>query len=90
VGIFLTARTKTKGKEACDSLQKEGIRVRFHPLDVDDSGSIRSVRETVEKGPGRVDILVNNVGANLNGEKTGKMWTPRRSTGRSRRTYTVR
>jgi len=70
--VLLTARDETKGKEACDSLRKEGIRVRFHPLDVDDPGSIRRIREYVEKESGRLDILVNNAGVNLDGEKTAE------------------
>lgn len=52
VNVLLTARDETKGKGACDSLRKEGIRVSFHLLDVDDPGSIRRIREYVEKESG--------------------------------------
>ena len=72
VDVFLTARNERKGKGACDLLRKEGIRVRFHPLDVDDPESIRRIRRYVEKESGRLDILVNNAGVNLDGEKTAE------------------
>lgn len=70
--VLLTARNETKGKGACDVLRKEGMRARFHPLDVDDPESIRRIREHVEKESGRLDILVNNAGVNLDGEKTAE------------------
>jgi NAD(P)-dependent dehydrogenase (short-subunit alcohol dehydrogenase family) len=68
--VILTARDETKGKKACEELRKEGGRVRFHPLDVDDPASIRRFGEFVEKEFGRLDILVNNAGINIDAERT--------------------
>ena len=48
VAVILTARDEEKGRKAAEALQEDGLRVRFHPLDVDDPESIRRVREFVE------------------------------------------
>jgi NAD(P)-dependent dehydrogenase (short-subunit alcohol dehydrogenase family) len=72
VDVILTARDEAKGKKAREDLQEEGVLVRFHPLDVDDSASIRRFREFVEKEFGRMGILVNNAGVNIDADKTGE------------------
>jgi len=41
-------RDEEKGRKAAEALQEDGLRVRFHPLDVDDPESIRRLREFVE------------------------------------------
>jgi NAD(P)-dependent dehydrogenase (short-subunit alcohol dehydrogenase family) len=72
VDVILTAREEAKGKNAREELRKEGVHVRFHPLDVDDPASIRRFREFVEKEFGRMAILVNNAGVNIDADKTGE------------------
>jgi NAD(P)-dependent dehydrogenase (short-subunit alcohol dehydrogenase family) len=72
VNVILTARDGAKGRKAAEALQEDGLRVRFHPLDVDDPESIRRLREYVERGSGRLDILVNNAGINIDEGKTGE------------------
>jgi NAD(P)-dependent dehydrogenase (short-subunit alcohol dehydrogenase family) len=72
VDVILTARDEAKGKKACEQLRKEGVSVRFHPLDVDDPASIHRFREFVEKEFSRMDILVNNAGVNIDAGKTGE------------------
>ena len=44
------ARDEEKGRKAAEALQEDGLRVRFHPLDVDDPERIRRLREFDEKG----------------------------------------
>ncbi len=70
VEVILTARDEAKGTKACEVLRKEGVPARFHPLDVDNPGSIRRLREFVEREFGRLDILVNNAGINIDAEVT--------------------
>lgn len=71
VDVILTARDEARGTKACETLRKQGVPVRFHPLDVDDPGSVGRIREFVEREFGRLDILVNNAGINIDAEKTG-------------------
>ena len=72
VAVILTARDEEKGRKAAEVLQEDGLRVRFHTLDVDDPESIRRLREFVERGFGRLDILVNNAGINIDAGRTGE------------------
>lgn len=72
VDVILTARDEAKGKKAREDLREEGVLVRFHPLDVGDPESIRRFREFMEKEFGRMAILVNNAGVNIDADKTGE------------------
>ena len=62
VRVILSSRNETKGKEAAESLKKEGLDVDFHQLDVTDKNSIRQLAEYVKERYGRLDILINNAG----------------------------
>jgi NAD(P)-dependent dehydrogenase (short-subunit alcohol dehydrogenase family) len=70
--VILSARDEEKGRKAREDLRGEGVNVCFHPLDVDDPSSIRRFREFVEKEFGRMAILVNNAGVNIDADKTGE------------------
>jgi NAD(P)-dependent dehydrogenase (short-subunit alcohol dehydrogenase family) len=69
---LLTARDERKGKAACAKLEKEGLSVRFHPLDVREEASARALAGFIEAEFGRLDILVNNA-AILNDRSKGAL-----------------
>ncbi|KAH0520872.1 Carbonyl reductase [NADPH] 1 [Microtus ochrogaster] len=56
--VVLTARDETRGKEAVQQLQAEGLSPHFHQLDMDDLQSIGALRDFLLKEYG--DLLVNN------------------------------
>ncbi|XP_010053299.1 salutaridine reductase-like [Eucalyptus grandis] len=63
VFIVLTARDVNRGNEAIKKLASIGIsNVVFHPLNVVDETSVRSLADFVEARFGKLDILVNNAG----------------------------
>ena len=62
VQVVMTARDPDKGEQSAQSLQKEGLRVDFQPLDVTAEDSIRRLADHVRERFGRVDILINNAG----------------------------
>jgi NAD(P)-dependent dehydrogenase (short-subunit alcohol dehydrogenase family) len=70
ITVVLTARNKTKGELAVQSLQNEGINVSFFPLDVTDFKAIQSLIDYVKNDWGHIDILVNNAGIHLNPEES--------------------
>ena len=59
--VLLTARREPEGRAAVQRLATQGLSVRFHPLDVTNEVSVRTLAETV-RGIGRLDVLVNNAG----------------------------
>ena len=62
VRVILSARNEAKGKEAAENLNKEGLDVDFHQLDVTDKNSIQLFAEYVKVKHGILDILINNAG----------------------------
>ncbi|VDM30544.1 unnamed protein product [Hydatigera taeniaeformis] len=61
--IFLTARNEKLGLEAVKSLEEKGLFVKFHQLDITDSGSRGRLVQFIEKNyPDGIHILVNNAG----------------------------
>ena len=60
VRVILAARDPEKGEAAAAVLGKEGLPVRFHPLDASDPASIEALAAFVGKEYGRLDILINN------------------------------
>jgi len=65
--VLLTARSAAKGSAAARSLQRAGLDVGFHKLDVTDTASIGRLASYIRKKYGRVDVLVNNAGIYLDG-----------------------
>lgn len=65
VQVLLGARDQTRGQEAAQKLQEQGLDICFVPLDVTDEASIRAAASTIERDFGRLDILVNNAGVAL-------------------------
>jgi NAD(P)-dependent dehydrogenase (short-subunit alcohol dehydrogenase family) len=67
--VILGARDLGRGEEAAARLRAEGLDVVSTRLDVTDSASIISLRDFIQQRFGRLDVLVNNVGATFD-------WTP--------------
>nr|KAF6377423.1 hypothetical protein mMyoMyo1_002144 [Myotis myotis] len=65
--VVLTARDSARGRAAVQQLQAEGLRPRFHQLDIDDLQSIRALRDFLRKEYGGLDVLVNNAGIAFKG-----------------------
>jgi NAD(P)-dependent dehydrogenase (short-subunit alcohol dehydrogenase family) len=68
--VYLTARNPEKGEKATKSLEVEGLAVVFHQLDVTDGESIDRFADFLQRGEGIVDVLVNNAGVFLDGNRT--------------------
>lgn len=60
--VILTARKEQAGREAAERLQKAGLDVSFHPLDVIQQNSIDKLKDHLKGQYGRLDVLVNNAG----------------------------
>ena len=65
ITVLIAARNESKGKEAVDKLQFEGIDAHFIKLDISDRSSIESAYNAIAEQFGKLDILVNNAGVNL-------------------------
>ena len=62
VNVVLTARDPGRGDRAAATLQRQGLNVIFHALDVTDPEQIRALADYTARTHGRCDILVNNAG----------------------------
>jgi NAD(P)-dependent dehydrogenase (short-subunit alcohol dehydrogenase family) len=71
VSVILAARDAKKGEAAAAELRKEGLPVRFHPLDVSDPASIEALAAFVGREHGRLDILVNNAAIRNDRDRQG-------------------
>lgn len=60
--MLIGARDQTKGKEAVEKLQAEGLDVQSIQLDVTDISSVATAAKKIEERFGKLDILVNNAG----------------------------
>ena len=60
--VLLTSRDAEKGGQARKKLEKEGLDVLYHQLDVTDRSSIAAIAGHIESEYGRLDVLVNNAG----------------------------
>lgn len=59
--VLLTARDEARGLEATDSLRKENLDIRFHPLDVSIPSSIMAFLDFMGKEyADGFDVLINN------------------------------
>lgn len=60
--VFLTARSRQRGEEACKQLQQDGFNVEFLQLDVTDETSIDQLAKELTSQIDHLDVLVNNAG----------------------------
>lgn len=65
IGVLLTARDPRKGAQAARRLQREGLDVQFHRLDVTEAPEAERLAAFLQDEFGRADILVNNAGVYL-------------------------
>lgn len=68
--VILTSRDAEKGREARTKLEKEGLDVSHHQLDVTDRASVAAIGRHIESEYGRVDVLVNNAGISIDSRST--------------------
>lgn len=74
--VLIGARDKTRGEEAAQTLQSEGIDAQFLQLDPTDAASVEAARAHVEAKFGHLDILINNAGALVEGDMTTPISVP--------------
>jgi NAD(P)-dependent dehydrogenase (short-subunit alcohol dehydrogenase family) len=67
VKVLLGARNEKLGREAADKLKAEGLDVEFLLLDSSDEKTHASAAKYIQEKLGRLDILINNAGVNLEG-----------------------
>lgn len=58
--VYLTARDVTRGTNAVKKLEEQGLKPKFHQLDVTDEASISTFHDYLQKTYGGLDVLVNN------------------------------
>ena len=56
----LQNRSEENGRLAVAKLEAEGLRPKFHQLDIDSAESIGNLREYLSETYGRLDVLINN------------------------------
>jgi len=62
INVVLSGRDSARGEKAAATLQREGLNVIFHRLDVTDPKQIRALADYMARSHDRCDILVNNAG----------------------------
>ncbi|WP_246275820.1 SDR family NAD(P)-dependent oxidoreductase, partial [Brasilonema bromeliae] len=62
ITVLIGARDESKGAEAAEKLQAQGLDVQSIKLDVTDISSIATAAKNIEEHFGKLDILVNNAG----------------------------
>jgi NAD(P)-dependent dehydrogenase (short-subunit alcohol dehydrogenase family) len=67
IKVLLGARNEKLGKEAAARLKEEGLDVEFLLLDASDQKTHAGAAKYIEEKFGRLDILINNAGVNLEG-----------------------
>lgn len=67
ITVVLTSRSVDEGKKAMETLQKSGLSLHYHPLDVTDHSQIAELKDFLIEKFGRCDGLVNNAGVFADG-----------------------
>lgn len=77
VTVIAAARNEAKGKAAVAQLQQEGLDVVFLKLDVDNTEDIQHAYDFIDKNYGRLDILINNAGVQIESTGWGENTAPK-------------
>lgn len=65
--VYLTARNEALGKKAVADATAEGLKVKFHLLDIDNMESITEFAAYVKNTYGGVDIMIHNAAMSFTG-----------------------
>ena len=60
--VYLTSRNEERGHEAVKQLESEGLKLKYHQLDIDDMESITRLKNDIVSVYGGIDVLINNAG----------------------------
>ncbi|MBO7742929.1 SDR family NAD(P)-dependent oxidoreductase [Paenibacillus sp. MWE-103] len=71
--VLIGSRTRTKSEAAADRLRAEGIKAEALALDITNASDRRAAYEYVERRHGKLDMLVNNAGVQLEIEHLAPM-----------------
>ncbi|XP_067663238.1 carbonyl reductase [NADPH] 1-like [Haliotis asinina] len=66
--VILTARDVDRGQQAVADLNQEGLRPRFHQLDITDTDSVNALAAFLRDNYGGLDVLVNNAAIAYKGD----------------------
>lgn len=69
--VILTSRHVSSGQEAARKLERDGLDVSYFQLDVTLEDHIAHLKNHIEHGYGRLDVLVNNAGIFLDPKDEG-------------------
>ncbi len=69
--VILTSRDERLGKEAIEKLEAEGLKPKYHQLDITSSESIDRLKQHLVQQYGGVDVLVNNAAISYKTASTG-------------------
>ena len=58
--VILTSRNDDRGLEAVKQLEGEGLKPKYHQLDIDDVASVERLRGDMVSEYGGIDVLINN------------------------------
>jgi NAD(P)-dependent dehydrogenase (short-subunit alcohol dehydrogenase family) len=67
--VILTARDEARGYDAVGQLKKQNLKAHFLQLDVTNSLQREHAKEKIEKEFGTLDVLINNAGIGVKGDK---------------------
>ncbi len=76
IAVLIGARDQARGEEAAEKLRADGLDARFVQLDVTDQRTIDAAVSAIEKGYGKLDVLVNNAAISLPEARTAPSTLP--------------
>jgi len=69
--VILCARDSESGVRAVEQLQQEKRSVELRVVDVNQAGQVKDLGRYVRENYGRVDVLINNAGINIESRQAG-------------------
>ena len=69
--VILTSRDERLGKKAIEKLEAEGLKPKYHQLDITSSESIDRLKQHLVQQYGGLDVLVNNAAVSYRTASTG-------------------